>query len=214
MARRSLWLGALALALGTFATVTREIVGARAAGGADHAILFWFARHRSPWLTSMMIDVTALGSVTIVTLVTVLAFAILLAVRDGRGALQLAVASAGTSLRTLVAKSFIERSRPTEVEHLVNVSGFSYPSGHSLAAAALYLTIAIMAERHLRSGPFRVALMVGAIFLIVMVALSRVYLGVHYPSDVLSGVCLGAAWALILTGLFSIGASETEGKPP
>lgn len=69
---------------------------------------------------------------------------------------------------------------PTEVEHLVEVSGYSYPSGHSLAAAALYLTMAIVAGTHLRAVSSKAVLMAGAALLVALVALSRVYPGVHY----------------------------------
>jgi undecaprenyl-diphosphatase len=95
---------------------------------------------------------------------------------------------------------------------LVQVSGFSYPSGHSLAAAALYLTMAIVAGRHLRTRASKAVLVAGAFFLVGMVGVSRVYLGVHYPSDVASGVSLGTAWALILAAVFSLMASRVRNR--
>src|SRR5207253_1546946 len=116
---------------------------------------------------------------------------------------------------TLATKDLIERARPQVVPRLVVVAGYSYPSGHSLASAAMYLTIGILTARHLRSLRDRLILIGTTALLVVMIALSRVYLGVHYPSDVASGVCLGASWAFLLAALFSVRHSSgvTEAEP-
>jgi undecaprenyl-diphosphatase len=198
MIRVAAWSGAIALAVGTFILVTHETLIERDTENIDRAILLWMARLRARSLTGVMVDLSALGSPTLVTLFTLVTFAILIVLRDRRGALHLALASLGTWVLTAGTKNLIGKARPTEVEHLVDVSGFSYPSGHALAAAALYLTVSIVAGAHLRTAASKAVLVAGACVLISMVGVSRVYLGVHYPSDVASGVSLGAAWALIL----------------
>jgi undecaprenyl-diphosphatase len=208
MIRVAAWAGAIALALGTFLIITHETITEKRGAGLDRAILLWFAHRRTPRLTAIMVDLTALGSSTLVALFTFVTFGILIAVRDPRGALHLAVASLGTSAWTSATKRVIEKARPTEVEHLVEVTGFSYPSGHSLAAAALYLTMAIIAGTHLRSGASRAVVVAGAGLLIALVAMSRVYLGVHYPSDTAAGVSLGAAWALMLAAVVAVIAAR------
>jgi undecaprenyl-diphosphatase len=120
------------------------------------------------------------------------------------GALQLLAASAGAGILTLVTKNFLERIRPEEVQPLIVVSGFSYPSGHSVSTSALYLTIAIIAGRHVEHSGARAAIFLAVSAVLIMVGASRVYLGVHYATDVLSGISLGASWALVLAGAFTL----------
>jgi undecaprenyl-diphosphatase len=103
----------------------------------------------------------------------------------------------------MVTKNVIERIRPEEAQQLIVVSGFSYPSGHSLSTSALYLTIAIIAGRHVQHSIARAAIFLAVAAVLLMVGASRVYLGVHYATDVVSGISLGAAWALLLGGFFT-----------
>lgn len=201
--RLSLWLGGAALALLIFVRITRELMEGEVAA-FDSAILLAAARTRTPWLTIAAVDVTALGSITLVVLFSAFTLLVLFVLRDHMGALQLLAASAGAGLLTVATKDFIERNRPAEAQQLIVVSGFSYPSGHSVSAAALYLTIAIVAVRYVRGAGARTAILVAVSAVILMVGASRVYLGVHYATDVVSGIALGAAWALLLAGLFTL----------
>ena len=147
--RLSLWLGGATLALGTFVRITRELIEGDVSA-MDSAILLAVAKKRIPWLTITALDVTALGSITLVVLFSVFTLVVLLVLRDQLGALQLLAASVGAGILTLVAKNLIERIRPGEAQQLIVVSGFSYPSGHSLSTSALYLTIAIIAGRYVQ----------------------------------------------------------------
>ena len=148
-------------------------------------------------------DITALGSITLVVLFSAFTLLVLLVLRDRMGALQLLAASAGAGVLTLVTKDIIERVRPAEAQQLIVVSGFSYPSGHSASTSALYLTIAIIAARHMRHSGARTTIFLAVSAVLIMVGASRVYLGVHYATDVVSGISLGVAWALLLAGLFT-----------
>lgn len=201
--RLSLWLGGAALAFLVFFRITGELIEGDV-DAVDGAILRAVARARTPWLTIAAVDVSALGSITLVLLFTTFTFVVLLVVRDRLGALQLLAASAGAGILTLVTKNTIERIRPGGAGQLIVVSGFSYPSGHSLSTSALYLTIAIIAARYVRDPGARAAIFLAVSVVLVVVGASRVYLGVHYATDVASGISLGAAWALLLAGSFTL----------
>lgn len=141
-------------------------------------------------------DVTALGGTTlvvIVTLVGVLAFAFH---RRYRHALVLAATVLLGTLSSNLTKAFFERPRPDLVPHEVFVYSGSFPSGHSTMAATTYLTLAMLVSsiEPRRRTKALVYSLAGVV--LVGVGFSRVYLGVHWPSDVLAGWCLGAAWAL------------------
>jgi undecaprenyl-diphosphatase len=210
--RLALWLSGAALALLVFVRITMELREGDV-NALDHTILQSVEKLRTPALTSAAIDVTALGSTTLVFLFTALALLMLLAFRDRLGALQLLAASAGASVLTLVTKDIIERVRPEEAQRLIVVSGYSYPSGHSVSTAALYLTIAILIARHVQNARARAAIFVALSAVPLVVAASRVYLGVHFPTDVVSGISLGAAWALVLTGLFTLLGQRERPQP-
>jgi len=201
--RLSLWLGAASLSFGIFVKITSELLE-HEVRGLDSSILTAVAKMRRPWLTGVAVDVTALGSITLVALISAIALCILLSLKDRPAAWQLLLTSVEAGIWTGITKNIIERARPEDVTRLVQVSGFSYPSGHSLVSASLYLTIALLAARHLPTMKGRILLLGLAVALISLVGMSRVYLGVHYPSDVASGVLLGVAWALLLAGGFSM----------
>jgi undecaprenyl-diphosphatase len=200
--RLSLWLGAAALSFGIFVKITSELLE-NEVRGVDSSIFAAVSRLRRPWLTATAVDITALGSLTLVALISALALFIFLSVKDRPAAVQLLLASLGAGIWTLTTKNAIARPRPEDITHLIQVSGFSYPSGHSAVSASLYLTIAILAARHMPTKQSRVLLICLAMVIVSLVAMSRIYLGVHYPSDVASGLSLGVAWALLLAGLFS-----------
>jgi undecaprenyl-diphosphatase len=201
--RLSLWLGGAALAFAMFVRITRELVEGDVSA-MDSAILFAVAKMRTPWLTIVAVDVTALGSITLVVLFSAFTLVVLLVLRDRLGALQLLAASVGAGILTLVTKNIIERIRPGEAQQLIVASGFSYPSGHSVSTSALYLTIAIIAGRYVQHSGARAAILLAVSAVLILIGASRVYLGVHYATDVASGILLGAAWALLLTGFFTL----------
>ena len=100
-------------------------------------------------------------------------------------------------------KGIIARPRPSIIPQLIHASGFSYPSGHAITSSAIYLTMAILACRHFKEIRARVILLMLAGIMIALISFSRIYLGVHYPSDTMSGALIGLAWALFMASLFA-----------
>jgi undecaprenyl-diphosphatase len=198
-----LWLGMASLAFGLFIKITDEVFEDAKVDAIDKALLIVVAKCRASWLNGAMVDLSALGSPTLVVLLSALALVLFLLTGDRFGALQVLVTSVGAGFWTVLTKSLIERARPEVVPRLVEVSGSSYPSGHALLAASMYLMLAILACRHFSSVGARVTLLAIATTVIGLVSISRLYLGVHYPSDIASGISLGAAWTLLLAGGFS-----------
>ena len=148
------------------------------------------------WLRLAMGDITALGGFTVLTLITAFAACYLLAARKiGTAALLIGSVGSGVLLSSLLKGSFL-RARPDLVPHLVEVQTASFPSGHAMNSAVAYLTLGALLAGAEKSRGLRIYLMSVAIVLTLLIGASRVYLGVHWPSDVIAGWCVGAAWAM------------------
>lgn len=197
-----------AFLLGLFLMLSKEVREVSAGqpellGRLDGAILSFFASLRTPRLTAIAVDITALGSTTVLTLVTIVFLAFMLMLKRKDLAVHLIVASAGAGLISKGLKAFFARDRPTIVEKLVQAHGHSYPSGHSLASAAVYLTLALLSYQTLKKTAHKGVVFVLAAMLVGLIGLSRIYLGVHYPTDVAGGILVGTSWALALTFVHS-----------
>ena len=141
-------------------------------------------------------DLTALGGVLITSLASLLGVAYFLLDRRPRAALFLAGSIAGGIGLTFLLKMGFDRPRPDLVAHQMEALSASFPSGHSATAAVVYLTLGALIARALPRRGLR-ALAVGtAVALTLGIGVSRVYLGVHWPTDVLAGWVVGAGWAL------------------
>jgi len=149
------------------------------------------------WLEAAMLDITALGGTAVLTLITAGVIGFLLMDQKRGAALFVLVAVVGGSLLTTLAKFAFARPRPELVAHLAHVSSYSFPSGHALSSAVTYLTLGALLARTQASKRIKAYLLAAAVLLTLMIGSSRVYLGVHYPSDVLAGWSLGAAWAML-----------------
>lgn len=150
-----------------------------------------------PWLESVVRDVTALGSKVVLIIFTT-AVAVFLAVRRQSHALVLVVVStAGGMILADGLKQVFVRPRPDLVPHLAAVYSTSFPSGHSMTSAVVYLTLGALLSQLVEERTLKAYFLGVACFLTFVVGLSRVYLGVHYPTDVLAGWSAGLAWALV-----------------
>lgn len=147
------------------------------------------------WLEQMAVDITSLGGYTVLTaLVGLVAGFLLLTGRRASAALLVITALSAIALSNTL-KLLVARPRPDLVEHLVTVTSPSFPSGHALMSATIYLTLGALLARAWPQQPLRRYFMTVATVLAVLIGASRVYLGVHWPSDVLVGWCLGGLWA-------------------
>lgn len=149
------------------------------------------------WMQTVAMDATAMGGYTVLTIVTLMAMGYLFLRRQVGKALLVGFAVNGGTVVSQTLKSLFDRPRPDLVAHMVEVQTLSFPSGHSTLSAVAYLTLgALLAQAHssLRLKTYFIA---WAVFLAIAVGLSRVYLGVHWPTDVLAGWSLGTAWALL-----------------
>lgn len=147
------------------------------------------------WLTKAMVDITAVGGVNILTILTVAVAGYLLAARKAATSLFVVAAIAGGAAVSVALKAVYVRPRPDIVAHLVQVDTTSFPSGHATNSAIVFLTLGTLLASTRRDRATSVYLVAAAIVLTLLVGVSRVYLGVHWPSDVVAGWCVGAAWA-------------------
>lgn len=182
----------------------------------DRAISSFFASFRTPGLTQSMIDLTALGSVSVITVLSLVILWTLLHLRDFRGLAFLLITLAGSALWPMTLKLYFQRHRPPSEEFLVTVSDLSFPSGHAFGATAAYLAFAYCATRFAKTTPFKVSFFVIAFVLSALVGVSRIYLGVHFPTDVLAGWLGGVAWSSMTIMVFELTriktvSAETEG---
>lgn len=147
------------------------------------------------WLRVMMVDITALGDVTGLTLITLAVVGFLLVSRKYATALFVAASVVGGATLGTLLKAIFARPRPELVPHLVEVTNASFPSGHAMNSAVVFLTLGALLARTQERWAVRIYLVAVAIVLTLLVGISRVFLGVHWPTDVVAGWCVGAAWA-------------------
>jgi membrane-associated phospholipid phosphatase len=173
----------------------------------DSPVAAWLSQHRVEWLTGTMRGVTWLGS-GLVTIPLMIVAAPLLA-RPGhrrRTAVIAVIIMAGTSLLVHSIKFLMARPRPTLEEVIATAVGFAFPSGHTAQAVAVYGTLAFLICLRLVRWRHRVAVCTAALVLILVIGFSRLYLGVHWLTDVLGGFVLAGLWlAVVLTAANVLG---------
>lgn len=169
----------------------------------DHAILYGLREAADPsnplgprWLQTAAADVTALGSITDLTLIVAIVAGAFAAMRRFREAAILIAAPLSGMLVSQLVKHLVGRERPPMALHAVEVMNPSFPSGHAMLSAVVYLTLAALLARFSERRRLKAYAVCAGALLTLLVGMSRVYLGVHWPSDVLAGWSLGAAWAL------------------
>lgn len=149
------------------------------------------------WVEESVRDFSALGSVAVLILITVAVLGYLLILRKYHAMWLVLAASVSGQVLCSLLKAYFARPRPDMVPHLSHAHFSSFPSGHSMLAAVVYLTLGALLDRLTERRALKLYVLSVAILLTVLVGLSRVYLGVHYPSDVLAGWCAGFSWAVL-----------------
>jgi undecaprenyl-diphosphatase len=153
--------------------------------------------HGPRWVEEVGRDFTALGGVAVITLLTATVVAFFWLSNMHRAATYVAVATVGAVIISTGLKELFARPRPNLVPHGSHVYLSSFPSGHSAIAAAAYLTLGLVASQFVVKRRLKVLFIGVAMFVTGAVGVSRVYLGVHWPSDVLAGWAVGLSWALV-----------------
>lgn len=147
------------------------------------------------WLKTMAVDFTALGSLAVLGLIVLLLAGLFLALRRRLEAALIVVSAGGGLALSQASKAFFNRDRPDPAWHAVEAINASFPSGHAMLSAVVFLTLGALVSRFATRRRIRVWALAAAVLLTLLVGASRIYLGVHWPSDVLAGWCLGSAWA-------------------
>jgi undecaprenyl-diphosphatase len=195
-------------AIGGFLALTRTISG-KHGNAFDRTVVRATGRARHPIGNVIFRGLTFFGSAAGATAVSTAA--LWLTRRTPLLALQVVVGALGGISAEVGFKRLFRRDRPTLLGHLEEQQSTSFPSGHAMASASLYLSLAFVASRSRRLRARRGTLLSGAAGLAASVGVSRVYLGVHWPTDVLAGFALGTAWACLTEAAFDLsGADRVE----
>jgi undecaprenyl-diphosphatase len=170
------------------------------------------------WLEEIGRDITALGGTAVLTICTLSVAGFLAMVRKYHAMWLVIIATAGGLALSHLLKWLIERPRPRLSEHLSHVYTSSFPSGHSMMSAVVYLTLGTLLARVVARRTLKLYFIVIALFLTFIVGVSRVYMGVHWPTDVLAGWTAGLVWAilcwLVARRLQRRGAIESDAEQP
>jgi undecaprenyl-diphosphatase len=153
------------------------------------------------WLEEVGRDLTALGGIAILSMATAAISGYLLIAGKRHAMVLLLASTLGALIISFVLKDLIDRPRPDLVEHRSHVMTQSFPSGHSMLSAAVYLTLGALLARLTNSWVLKCYFIGFALLLTGMVGISRVFLGVHWPTDVLAGWTAGLVWALACWGV-------------
>jgi membrane-associated phospholipid phosphatase len=191
-------------AVWAFAEITQEVLRG-STQRFDEAVLTWVSLHRTAALDRLALEITALGNYATLA-VLVLAVSVFLWLTHHRLSVGLLfVALVGGGFLNTVLKDVFGRARPSVVEQLTDVSSQSFPSGHSMTAFISYAAVAYLGGRLEPTPTLRWTTWILTGLLILAIGASRVYLGVHYPSDVVGGYLAGLAWlAFVISGLSAI----------
>jgi hypothetical protein len=213
------WAGGLALTVVALlaagvAELTDNVVDRDGATGIDTTTMDWVVPHRTGWLTPIAKAISDLGDTTTMAAVAVAACAWFAYRRRWPQFLLTGIATAGAGLIVVVLKAVVGRQRPPVVDRLVTETNQSYPSGHTLGSTVVVGVLTALVIFAVRRRAVKIAVGATAAVFVLLVGLSRLYLGVHWPTDVLAGWALGALWSTVcVAGYLRARRPATAGTP-
>ena len=218
--RMGIGLLAAAIVMVLFAVLASEVLEGETQH-FDDAVRMTVYGIASPRATTVLHAITQLGSPLFLLPMTLVASLIFLRRRRIRGAILLTATMVGVSLLNWILKSVFQRPRPLPFFGLTVPASYSFPSGHSLAAFCFYGALAALVTARLRSTFWSALVWAGAVVIIVAVGFSRLYLGLHYPSDIIGGYATGFVWVLTVASADRMfrradqrGAKTAVAEPP
>jgi membrane-associated phospholipid phosphatase len=173
----------------------------------DGAVATWLHSHATGVATDLVKAVTQLGGAAFLLVVTLAASLVLLLKRRIAHAALMGAALVGAEGLNMALKAAFERPRPSFSEPLATAAGYSFPSGHAMVSLTVYGALAFVTATSVKSRPARMLVLGAALALVLAIGFSRLYLGVHYATDVLAAYTAGLAW-LTLCGLALLGVSR------
>ena len=188
--------------VGAFATTVFVLLAEAVQGGLtqalDERVLHWLAARRSPWLDESMLEITTIGSGLPLIIFVAIAVIFLWLTRHHWSVYFLLFGTLGGQVLNRLLKEHFERPRPAVVLWEQQVDTFSFPSGHAMSSFIAFGIIAYLVANAVPTRALKRFVWITAALLITLVGGSRMYLGVHYPSDVLAGFLAGLAWILFV----------------
>lgn len=194
-------LAALLLAGLVLAELTDNVVDHDGLTAPDRPWHEWVVTHRSAGLTQLMSALSTIGSTVVLAALALCVAAWLALRRRWPRALQVVLTAGGAALLVALVKHLVTRPRPPAADRLMVETSWSYPSGHSLGAAAVLGVLTIVVVARLRRRAARAVAVAVGVLLVAAIGVSRIYLGVHWPSDVLAGWLFGGLWLAICHAL-------------
>ena len=180
----------------------------------DEYGLRWINSHQSRTLDAVMLEITSLGNFAVLLVMLLVVSAFLWLSKHKLSVVLLALGVGGGYAANNVLKMFFDRDRPSVFDHGTDVLTSSFPSGHAMVSTIAYLSVAYLVGRLEPKPAMRRITWILAIVIILLVAISRMYLGVHYPSDVIGGIIAGVAWlGFVIAGMHAVQyfSSRTKG---
>jgi undecaprenyl-diphosphatase len=195
------------IALWALSNLTEEVIEGDTVR-IDEGVLNWLNGHATPALDQAALEITALGNTLVILVLVATAVALLVLLQQRAYALLLTLAVAGVAVITPFLKAIFDRPRPQLFEWRVHyqLTSAAYPSGHATMSMVTFLTIAYIIYRLSRVKPPAAF----AAFIVILIGVSRLNLGVHYPSDVLAGYVVGFVWAVFCALAIEIVARRNQ----